>query len=569
MSVHKAWKLIPPSALVSQLAHEAGLTPLQAHLLLNRGISDPIQAESFLCPRLTNMADPMLMKDMDDALGVILNAIDNKEKITIYGDYDADGLTATALLLNFFSSIGITISYYIPNRLKEGYGLNNEAIKKISENGTRLIITVDCGISNEKEIVFARSLGINVVVTDHHQIPEGFQANCPVINPHQPDCRFPFKHLAGVGMAFFLAVAIRTALRERGWFGTGSLPDLREYLDLVALGTVADRVPLLDQNRILVNSGMEIISRSRWPGIEAMKESAYVAKSNITTEDLAFRLAPRLNAPGRLGDPDIGIQILTVKDPVLANELALRLNEANSQRQSVERHILDRIDEMIRAEKGIRDRRTVVFAGEGWHKGVLGIVASRLVDIYHRPSLVFSIQDGLAVGSGRSIDGFDLYWALTQLSYLFERFGGHAHAAGFTLKVANVDILRSELERIARETLDDEDLLPTIDVDTEISFQDISSEMIGQIKALSPFGQGNPEPLFLARSLEVLGSWIVGENHLRLRLRQGGETYEAIGFGLADRYSHYGNTINAVFTPEINQWQGYERVQLKVVDIQN
>ena len=568
MSVHKVWKLIPPSTLASQLAHEAGLTPLQAQLLLNRGISDPLQAESFLCPRLAGIADPMLLKDMDDALSVILKAIDNKEKITIYGDYDADGLTATALLINFFSSLGIPVSYYIPNRLEEGYSLNNEAIKKISKNGTRLIITVDCGISNEKEIVFARSLGINVVVTDHHQIPEGFQANCPVINSHQPDCRFPFKHLAGVGMAFFLAVAIRAALRERGWFGTGSIPDLKEYLDLVALGTVADRVPLLGHNRILVNSGMETISVSRWPGINAMKESACVASSKITTEDLAFRLAPRLNAPGRLGDPGIGIQILTIKDPVLAKDLALRLNEANSQRQSVERNILGQIEDIIRAEKGIGDRRVLIFGAEGWHKGVLGIVASRLVDLYHRPSLVFGIQDDLAVGSGRSIDGFNLYLALTQLGHLFEKFGGHAHAAGFTLKAANLDILRSELELIARETLDDEDLLPVIDVDAEISFQDITPEMVGQIKALSPFGEGNPEPLFLARSLEVLGSWIVGENHLKLRLRQGRETHEAIGFGFADKYPLDGNIINVVFTPEINQWQGYERVQLRVVDIQ-
>jgi len=570
VSIRKVWKLIPPSVPASQFANETGLTPLQAQLLLNRGFSDPQQVESFLFPRLANMADPMLLKDMDDALSVILKAIDNKEKITIYGDYDADGLTATALLINFFSSLDIKVSCYIPNRLKEGYSLNNEAIKKISKNGTRLIITVDCGISNKKEIIFAKSLGINVIVTDHHQIPEGFKASCPVINPNQPDCRFPFKHLAGVGVAFFLSVAIRAALRKRNWFGTGPMPDLKEHLGLVALGTVADRVPLLDQNRILVNSGIEAMSVSRWPWIIAMKESACAANSKITAEDLAFRFAPRLNAPGRLGDPVIGMQILTTEDQVLADEHAETLNKENSKRQRVERRILGHIEDIIRAEKGIGDRRVLIFGGEGeiWHRGVLGIVASRLVDLYHRPSLVFGIQDGLAVGSGRSITGFNIFRALTRLEYLFERFGGHALAAGFTFKAVNLDILRSELELIARETMDDEDFLPVIDVDAEISFQDITPEMIGQIRALSPFGEGNPEPLFLTRSLKVLESRIVGANHLKLKLQQGKKIHEAIGFGLADRHPINGSVVNVVFTPEINQWQGYKRVQLRIVDIQ-
>ncbi len=567
MPADKVWKIKPPSYLSSKLAREAGVSPLQAQLLINRGITDPSQADSFLHLRLANMADPMLLKGMADALDMILEAVENRKKITIYGDYDADGLTATALLFNFFSSLDIPVSSYIPNRLTEGYGLNRGAIETIAGNGTALIITVDCGTSNQEEIALARNLNMKVVVTDHHQVPKHFQPDCPYVNPHQPDCLFPFKDLAGVGVAFFLAVAIRAVLREKGWFGTRPEPDLKEYLDLVALGTVADRVPLLDQNRMLVNNGMEAMAGSRWAGIRAIKDVADIRGSEITAEHLAFRLAPRLNAPGRVGDPDIGIQILTSHEPIVANNLALKVNAANTRRQSVEQNIIDEIEDMIKAADGIGERKTLFFGTEDWHKGVLGIVASRLVAKYYRPSLVFNTRDGVVVGSGRSIDGFNLYRALSQLSHLFERFGGHAHAAGFTLKADKLQTFEKELEDLAREMLSDEDLVPTIDVDSEIPLQDITPEMVRQIRSLSPFGEGNPEPIFLARSLEVLESRVVGKRHLKLRVSQRGKPIEAIGFELADKHSLEGKTIDMVFTPELNQWQGYENIQLKVIDL--
>lgn len=568
MPVRKVWKLKTPSSSASQLAREFGLTPLQAQLLINRGVSDPQHADSFLRPRLAHLADPMLMKDMDDALAVILEVIENQEKITVFGDYDADGLTATALLSNFFSGLHIPVSFYIPDRLKEGYGLNRPAIERIARNGTGLIITVDCGISNAEEVALAKTLGMKVVVTDHHQIPNDFKPICPVINPQRPDCLFSFKDLAGVGLAFFLAVAIRTVLRENGWFTTRPEPDLREYLDLVAIGTVADRVPLLDQNRILVNSGMEVMDQSRWAGIQAIKEVADIKTSKITTDDLAFKVAPRLNAPGRMGNPVIGARILTVEEPQLARDFALRLNTANTRRQSIERYILDQICHMVETTGGIEDRRSLVLAKQDWHKGVLGIVASRLVDKYHLPSLVLTVEDELATGSGRSIDGLDLFKALSQVGHLFEKFGGHSHAAGMSLRAGNLEILREQFERIASETLSDEDLTPSIHVDAEISVRDVTPEMVRQIKGLSPFGEGNPEPLFLGRSLEVLGSRVVGEHHLKLRVRHGEKIFDAIGFGLADRHSVEGKAIDMVFTPELDRWQGYERVQLRIVDLE-
>lgn len=514
------------------------------------------------------MADPMMMMGMNEALATILKSIEKMEKVTIYGDYDADGLTATALLFNFLSSIDVPVACCIPNRLKEGYGLSRKAIEKIARCGTGLLITVDCGISNREEISFARSLGMKVVVTDHHQVPTGFHANCPVINPHQGTCPFPFKDLAGVGLAFFLAVAIRACLRERGWFESKPEPDLKAYLDLVALGTVADRVPLLGQNRILVKCGLDILANTRWPGINAMKAVANIGATEITADVLAFRLAPRLNAPGRMGDPEIGLKMLTTTDPQKARELALEVNTMNKHRQNVEKDILGQIEGLIKNTEGFKDLKALFFAGENWHKGVLGIVASRLVDKYHRPSLVSTIQDGTAVGSGRSIFGFNLYSAMGQLSHLFERFGGHAHAAGFSLKAKKLDHLKKEFEALANDSLGNEDLVPALEVDAEIGLNDISHKMIREIKALSPFGEGNPEPLFCARSLNVLKSRIVGDEHLKLKVRQGKKCFEGIGFGLAGRYPLDGETINMVFRPKLNRWKGYDRIELRVIDLE-
>ena len=569
MPSDKVWKIKKPSPSASRLALESGTTPLQAQLLINRGISDKETALSFLHLRLADMVDPMIMKGMSDALPLILKAAEKMKRITIFGDYDADGLTATALLYNLFSDLDIPVSYYIPDRLEEGYGLNNKAIEKINGDGTGLIITVDCGISNEREIAFAQSLGMDVVVTDHHQMPDNPKLDCPVINPHQPDCPFPFKDLAGVGVAFFFAVAVRAGLREKGWFRSRTEPDLKEYLDLVALGTVADRVPLTGQNRILVKSGLETLAGTRWAGMKAMMEVADIGESEVSAEDLAFRLAPRLNAPGRIGETSLGIQALTTREAISAKNLALRINSANSKRQDIERDIYDSIEDMIEKAGGIGERRTLLLGAEGWHKGVLGIVASRLVDKYYRPSLIYNIRDGLAVGSGRSIDGFNLFRVLNQLKHFFEKFGGHSHAAGFTIKVDNLGVFEKELDALAREMLSDDVLIPSIDVDAEISLRDITRETIHQIRSLSPFGAGNPEPNFVARSLDVLESRIVGERHLKFKVRQAGEgnPLEAIGFGLGDKYPLEGRTVDMVFTPELNRWQGYENIQLRVIDL--
>jgi single-stranded-DNA-specific exonuclease len=510
----------------------------------------------------------MGLKDMDQGVDLILQAIENHEKITIYGDYDADGLTATALLVHFFSQLDIPVSYCIPNRLVEGYGLNQEAVHKMAREGTGLVVTVDCGVSNTREIALAKGLGMKMVVTDHHQVPEDFAPLCPMINPHRSDSSFPFKHLAGVGLAFFLAIAVRAALRQRGWFRRRSEPDLRKYLDLVALGTVADMVPLQDQNRILVSAGLERMQNSFWPGLGAIVETAVVVPGMVTPHDIAFRIAPRLNASGRMGSAEMCVVALTTDQPNIAKELATQLEVMNNQRQSIERHIAEHIEREIFSKGFPEDQRTLVFWGNDWHRGVLGIVASKLVEKYHRPVLVLSVQEGMAFGSGRSIPGFNLYEALRRLRHLLRRFGGHQHAAGLALEASCMNDFSRELERLAKEHLRPEDLISTIEIDAETSLQEMTLETVGHLNTLAPFGPGNPEPLLLARSVQVIESRIVGDKHLKMKAKQEGAVTEVIGFGLSENHSLQGKKVNLVFTPEIDRWQGYEKVQLKLIDLE-
>ena len=565
LSGRKNWELKPESALVPRLVRDAGVTPLQAQLLVNRGFTDTNAIQSFLSPRLSQMIDPMGMKGMDEAVECIVLAMEERQKITVYGDYDADGLTATALLATFLSHLGLSVATYVPDRLKEGYGLNEAAVKHIRENGTGLIITVDCGISNDAEVNLAKRLGMDVVITDHHLVPPGFQPQCPVINPHQPGCAFPFKSLSGVGLAFFLAVGLRTALRKKGWFKSGNEPDLREYLDLVALGTMADRVPLLGQNRILVSGGVARMAHSTWPGIRALMNVAGVGMTEVSSDDLAFRVGPRLNAPGRMGDSHMGLQILMAEKQPEAHILAGKIDATNARRRTLEQEILEEATAMI--DDRAADRRTLLLASENWHTGVLGIVASRLVDRYHKPVMMAAIRDGVAVGSGRSIEGFDLYRAMKKISHCFLRFGGHSHAAGFSFRANRLEELRKGLETEAEIHLQPKDLIPTTRVDLELPFRNVTLDVIHQIDALAPFGEGNPEPVFMARSVKVFESRVVGERHLKLRLGQGGQVLDAIAFGLGDHHPLKGISTDFLFTPEVNRWKGSESVQLKIIDL--
>jgi single-stranded-DNA-specific exonuclease len=564
----RVWKLKAPSPQVETLSRETSLPLLAAQVLRNRGILDHQSAASYLSPRLTQMLDPCLLKDMRASVDSILSAMDRRDPITIYGDYDADGLTATALLFNFLSSLDVPVHAYIPNRLTEGYGLHVHAVERIARRGPGLIVTVDCGVSNNQEIAFAANLGLKVVVTDHHQVDESFTPLCPVVNPHRADCPFPFKHLTGVGLAFFLAVALRAALRERGGFVTRPEPDLKNYLDLVALGTVADMAPLLDQNRLLVKAGLDSIRTTPWPGIVAIAEQAGLSRATLTAQDLAFRIAPRFNASGRLGDAEIALTALTTRDPGRAREVALQLDRMNGERQRLERQVLDEIEATLPSMAELGSQRALVVTGDGWHRGILGIVASKLLEKYRRPVLVLGVEDGTAVGSGRSITGFNLYKALRKLGPLLDRFGGHKHAAGLALKASNLERFRREFENLAREELSEEDLVFTVEVDAEVSLKDMALESIRRLASFSPFGAGNPEPLFYSGPCDIVESRVVGERHLKMKVRQNGAVFETIGFGLAEPYSGLRSPINFVFTPEIDRWQGQEKVKLRVIDLE-
>ena len=567
-SREKIWHIKddPPNA--SWLARKLGVSKLLAALLLNRDISTTDSAASFLSPRLANMRDPFLLKDMDSAVELIGNGITAKKRITIYGDYDADGLTATALLVDFFSKLNAPVSFYIPHRLEEGYGLNEGAIKGIAEGGAELMITVDCGISSPSEIALAQGLGLEVVVTDHHQIPGDFQRTCPTINPMRTDSAFPFRELSGVGLALYLAIAIRSHLRERGFFNKVPEPDLRPYLDLVALGTVADIVPLVGENRIFVKTGLATLMEDSRPGIKALREVSGIKGGQVlTTEDIAFRLAPRLNALGRLGSATSAVRMLTTGSESEAESTAKRMEFLNSQRQAIESRITLESREKIEGMEDLDTRRTLVLFDPKWHRGVVGIVASKIVEQYYRPTLILALEGDFLKGSGRSIEGFDLYQALFDLRDLLDHFGGHHYAAGVSLHVRKVREFCKRFEEIASKRIDPDYLIPRVEVDAMLDLDAVTPQLLKELEMLMPHGYRNPQPLFCAGPLDVVSSRVVGNSHLRLKVRQRGITFDCIAFGKAQFHPLDGKSVDILFHIGTNTWQGIESIQLTVVDL--
>lgn len=534
-------------------------------LLENRGIRGAGAVASFLRPTLSSMADPMGFTDMAEAVAAVVDAIVAGDRIVVYGDYDADGLTAASLLLRFFREVGIEAGCYIPDRLTEGYGLNKGAVARIAAAGCRLLITVDCGSFNYEEIAFAMSMGMKVVVTDHHRLRGDQTLPCPFVNPNRDNDKGGLRELSGVGVAFFLAVAVRAALRQRGWFRKRAYPDLKAYLDLVALGTVADRSSVLGQNRILISSGLRFMQDSRWRGIRALREVSLLNGRGIDLEAVAFRLAPRLNAAGRVGDAKLGLELLMEDHDGKASELARALDSANVRRQTLERQTLKEAEDILLDQGSGLGRKALVAYSPGWHRGVVGLVASRLAERYRRPALVFSLEDDMAVGSGRSIEGFNLFCALERLEGLLERFGGHSQAAGVTIRKDNLERFSCEMDALAGEGLTPEMMLPRLMIDCELALEDVGPALVNQIDTLRPFGEGNPEPLFLARSVEFLRGYGVGSGHLRMTLRCKGRVMDGMGFSL-DGYLHLaGRPVDIVYRPEYNARTG--GIRLRIADL--
>ncbi len=555
---------------VGSLAGELSLHPLAARVLLHRGYRTPEAASAFLSDRLADLPDPFRMKGMHAAVERVLRAVRLKEKVTLYGDYDVDGVSSTSLMYLFLKELGATPATYIPHRLDEGYGLNLGAVERIAQDGTRLLVTLDCGITSVAEIARAKEMGLDVVVVDHHTVPPTLPPATAVLNPHQPGCEYPTKVLCAAGVAFNLCMGLRKRLRDDGFFATRKEPNLKALMDLVALATVADVVPLTGANRILVAHGLQELSQGRRPGIRALKEVAGMEPdAAVTAGQVGFRLGPRINAAGRLHDASLGLQLLCADSVETARSLAQVLDRANAERQGIESSILTQA--LAQAEEH-KDARGLVLFDEGWHAGVIGIVASRVVERFHRPTVMVGVKDGVGKGSARSIEAFHLYDALTGCSDLLMRYGGHKHAAGLTIDAKQLPAFREAFARIAQQRLTPEDMIPRCRVDAVVNPHELDATAVESLQKLGPFGQGNPEPVLVLRGQQArprvlpAKSGAPGAGHLKLALVDAPEL-DAIGFGMADRVSLVEGPVDLAFQAGFDTFRGQRKLSLRLKDV--
>jgi len=564
----------------ARLASVLGIPPPVGRVLWARGYREPSQAERFLEPRFEHLPNPFELKGIEAAVSRLQRALAQGERVCVYGDYDVDGVTSTALLVSVLRKLGGNVEFYVPHRLVEGYGLNARALEKLAARGTRLVVSADCGVTAVAEIDAAAKLGLDVVVIDHHTASQDLPRAVAILNPHQPGCTFPGRELAAVGVAFHLLLALRKRLREAGWFASRPEPNLREVLDLVALGTIADVVPLTGPNRILVHFGLKELARGARVGVLALKSVAQLA-GEVTAGDVGFKLGPRINAAGRLDDASVGVRLLLTEDPREARALAEQLDRANAERQDLQVRIAS--EAIAHAEKlgPPEARRTLVVSSSGWHVGVVGIVAARLVERFHRPALVIAEEGGVAKGSGRSVEGFHLYDALARCAHHLTKFGGHKHAAGVTLDTGRISDFAEALEVEGREALDPAQLSARLRIDAELHPREVRMELASQLRRLAPFGAGNPEPVFFCRELAAHEVRLLpdkkgaGPGHLKLRLGEASPrvseeesiALDAIGFNLGGTVLAVGTRLDAAFQLAIDNWNGSERLQLKVKDL--
>ncbi|WP_224982489.1 single-stranded-DNA-specific exonuclease RecJ [Geomonas agri] len=561
---HRSWRAREADAQAVAGLTRSGVTPLLARLLVQRGVTAADEAGAYLNPVLSRLHDPMLLAGMPKAVERLVHALKAGERVCVHGDYDVDGVTSCAVLISFFQKIGLDCCHYIPKRLTEGYGLSEQGVAAATRAGATVLVTVDCGITAVKEALLCREAGVDLIVTDHHSPGEELPDACTIINPLQPGCPFPFKSLAGVGVAFHLVVALRARLRADGYFKPGQEPDLKEYLDLVALGTIADVVPLLGINRVLVSYGLKQLCAGTRVGVEALKEVAGIT-GEVGCGAVGYRLAPRINAAGRLEDAALGLELLLCRDPQRARDIARELDDANAERQALERATFEEARAML--EQGAcSGRKSIVLGSEQWHPGVIGIVASRIVELFHRPVILFAFDGETGRGSGRSISRFHLLDAIRECAEHLLRFGGHSHAAGLSIAQDELERFALRFDEAAQESLDADALTPTLAFDLELGSGEITTDLVRQLEQMKPFGMGNPEPLFVLKGAEVLESRVLKGGHLKLKVGQGGRTFDAIGFGLAEAGVPQGR-VDVLFAPGINVWNGRSSLQLTVKDL--
>lgn len=558
--MNKRWEYYScDEKIVEEIEQKFKVSKLLATILVNRGMVEDEKIRKFLEPTREDFYDPFLMPDMEIAVKRIVEAMEKKEKIMIYGDYDVDGITSISVLQKFLTQRGMEVDSHIPNRLEEGYGLNKEAVKEIYDKGYHLMITVDCGISATEEITYANSLGITTIVTDHHEPLEELPKALAVIDAKRKDNHYPFNQLAGVGVVFKLiqAIGMTLGLEEKEYL---------KYLDLVCVGTISDIVPLVDENRVIAKLGLKLVNVTKNLGLKCLLEVAGYKKIDATT--VSFGIAPRVNACGRMGHETEALDIFLSENLEEVQMLSNKLNEYNKIRQETEKSIVEKALTMIEQNKETQ-KSAIVLGSEGWHHGVIGIVSSKITDLYFKPSILVSFEEGIAKGSGRSVPGFDLHEALCKCSKYLEKYGGHEMAVGLTLKEENFEAFKHAFEEVAKEEKV-EDILPVIYVDGVVTSEDMKPEFIKQLSSLEPFGEGNKVPLFAYKGLKINSIRALTDGkHLKLTLKDDNLIIDAIGFNMGHLVNDYRieDKVDVVGVLEMNSFNGIEQVQINLKDV--
>lgn len=556
----KKWEFIEADDnKIEEISKIHNISKLLARVLVNRGITDDEDINIFLNPTRNDFHDPYLMPDMKKAVDRIETAIKEKQKIIIYGDYDVDGITSITVLKRFLEERGIKVDYYVPNRLQEGYGLNKEAITKIAEDGHKLMITVDCGISGIEEIDYSNSLGIETIITDHHEPLDELPNAIAIIDAKRKDNEYPFRGLAGVGVVFKLiqAIGMRLNLEEKEYL---------KYLDIVCVGTISDIVPLVDENRVIASLGLKLIQVTRNVGLKSLLKA--IGYKNINSMAVSFGIAPRINACGRMGFQGEALKLFLTDNIVQAEAITEKLNGYNIERQAKEKVIFDEAIESLK-NVDMNQINTIVLAGKGWHHGVIGIVASKLTEKFFKPTILLALEDDIAKGSGRSIPGFDLHSALCASSKYLEKYGGHEMAVGLSLKKENLEDFKKAFEEIAKD-YNIREILPVIYVDAEITATDMNKETIEQLNKLEPFGEANKNPIFLYKNLKIDSIRALSEGkHLKITLKDNNCIVNAIGFNMGNLADEYliGDKVDIIGTLEVNSYNGIETIQINLKDI--
>ena len=558
--MNKTWKVNDiDKKRAEEISKKFNLEMLASNVLANKDLSDE-EIEIFLNPTRNNFHDPFLMPDMKIAVDRILKAIENNEKILIYGDYDADGITSTTILKRFFNDRNIDVGTYIPNRLDEGYGLNKDAIESIKKDDYKLIITVDTGITANEQIVDAKNAGIDVIVTDHHEPGEELPDAIAVVDCKRKDNKYPFRELAGCGVAFKLicALAQKLELNEN---------EALKYIDLACVGTISDIVPLEDENRIIAKLGLLLLKQTRNLGLRELIRT--IGFKEITSETISFGIAPRINACGRMGHQEVALNLFTSDDPIKVREYAYSLEEYNKERQAIEKRIYEESLKLLEKEN-IEDKSCIVLGNTNWHNGVIGIVSSKITDKYYKPSLLICFEDNIGKGSGRSIPGFDLHEALTKCSSNLESFGGHSMAVGLKLKKEKYEAFKKEIEEYAKENIKEDVLDREILIDQELQNKDITIHSVRELELLEPFGEGNQEPIVLYKNLKIESIRTLSEGkHIKLNLKNENIKIDAIGFNMGQLANEYliGDKVDVVGNIKVNTFNNFETIQITLIDI--